>query len=407
MSDALAVGDEIDITVGQMVHGGHCIGHVGQRTVFVRYAMPGERVRARIDRRQGEVRFASALEVLEADANRITPPCGSFGVDACGGCDWQFAPVTVQRHWKRAVLEDAFRRQGGSRVAAQVDWHALQVEPLVPGIDTGLGWRTRARWRSDQHGHPAFRTAGSHAVVAVPDCPVLVPSIRQILHGQWQKPTAVADTDLVLQAGDGDQVAIRSVPGQDREPEGLSRTTVSVRHRSWRMEPGSFWQAHQGLPDALVDSVLAFGQPSVGEHWWDLFSGVGLFSAFLAEAVSSAGSVQAVENSPSADRIARRSLHDLPQIRLHQQRVEDWLAASSVPNLHGVVADPPRRGLGSLIKPLTKQAPERVVLVACDPVALARDARLFDEVGYRLRALRAFDAFPMTHHLECVALFTP
>lgn len=104
--------------------------------------------------------------------------------------------------------------------------------------------------------------------------------------------------------------------------------------------------------------------------------------------------------------MARRSLHDLPQVHLHKQRVEEWLVQTSAPRPLGVVADPPRRGLGTVVAPLVANAPQRIILVACDPVALARDARLLVEAGYRLGGLRAFDAFPMTHHLECVALFT-
>lgn len=400
MTDALAVGDEVVITVGQMVHGGHCIGHVGQHTVFVRYAMPGETVRARIDRRRGGIRFASAVDVLQADEQRVTPPCTSFGLDACGGCDWQFAPLSAQRLWKRAVLEDAFRRQGGSRVAAQVDWPSFMVEPLEPGSQSGLGWRTRVRWRSDAQGRPAFRRAGSHALIAVPNCPVLVPA----LHNTLQAP---AGSDVIAQAGVDDQVAIEISRHEGDQTETRSTTTVSVRDRTWRIQPGSFWQAHQGLPAALVTTVLDFGQPEPGQCWWDLYSGVGLFSAFLGEAVGPAGTVEAVESSPLADRMARRSLHDLPQVHLHQQRVEQWLDSATTTTLHGVVVDPPRRGLGALVGTLCAASPRRIVLVACDPVALARDARLLGEAGYHLRALRAFDAFPMTHHLECVALFTP
>jgi tRNA/tmRNA/rRNA uracil-C5-methylase (TrmA/RlmC/RlmD family) len=406
MTDALAVGDEIVITVGPMVHGGHCIGHVGQHTVFVRYAMPGEKVRARIDRRQGGVRFASAVDVLQADDQRVSAPCTSFGLGACGGCDWQFAPLSVQRQWKRAVLEDAFRRQGGGRVAAQVDWQSFSVEPLEPGSDSGLGWRTRARWRSDAQGRPAFRRAGSHALIAIPDCPVLVPALRGALHSPTPTLHAPAGSDLVAQAGVNGELALEISGHEGDQAEVTSKVTVSVRDRTWRMQPGSFWQAHQGLPEALVATVLDFGQPAPGQCWWDLYSGVGLFSAFLGEAVGSSGTVDAVESSPLADRIARRSLHDLPQVHLHQRRVEQWLVSAMTATVHGVVVDPPRRGLGALVQPLCAASPQRIVLVACDPVALARDARLFSEVGYRLRALRAFDAFPMTHHLECVALFT-
>jgi tRNA/tmRNA/rRNA uracil-C5-methylase (TrmA/RlmC/RlmD family) len=164
---------------------------------------------------------------------------------------------------------------------------------------------------------------------------------------------------------------------------------------------------HPALADALAGVVGEWAQAPRGGIAWDLYGGVGLFGAVLAEQVGRDGEVTVVESSAQAVADGRAALADLPQVRWRTGRVEHLL-----PTLPGppdvVVADPPRRGLGrAQVTALAAHAPGRVVYVACDPAALARDVALFAAHGYRLTALRAFDAFPMTHHLEATALFLP
>jgi tRNA/tmRNA/rRNA uracil-C5-methylase (TrmA/RlmC/RlmD family) len=176
--------------------------------------------------------------------------------------------------------------------------------------------------------------------------------------------------------------------------------------REWVLSPGVFWQVHPELPDALASVVGEWAAAPSGGTAWDLYGGVGLFAAVLAGQVGPDGEVVVVESSAQAVTDGRAALADLPQVGWRTGRVEHVL-----PELAGrpdvVVADPPRRGLGrELVEALCARAPDRVVHVACDPAALARDLALFATRGYRLAELRAFDAFPMTHHFESVALLT-
>jgi tRNA/tmRNA/rRNA uracil-C5-methylase (TrmA/RlmC/RlmD family) len=177
--------------------------------------------------------------------------------------------------------------------------------------------------------------------------------------------------------------------------------------REWHLSPGTFWQVHPALADTLADVVGEWAQAPVGGVAWDLYGGVGLFAAVLAGQVGRDGTVAVVESAAQAVADGRAALVDLPQVDWFTGRVEHVL-----PSLPGppdvVVADPPRRGLGrGLVAALCDRAPGRVVHVACDPAALARDVALFAAHGYRLAALRAFDAFPMTHHMEATALLVP
>jgi tRNA/tmRNA/rRNA uracil-C5-methylase (TrmA/RlmC/RlmD family) len=224
-------------------------------------------------------------------------------------------------------------------------------------------------WASALDGSRGLRRHRSHDVIAVDDC----------------------------------QIAEAVVSRPDAPPRGKSARTV--RARKWRIGDGDFWQVHPALPEALVESVLEFGQPRPAQVWWDLYAGAGLYSAFLGEAVGPGGSVEAVETSFIALRTARRALHDLPNVHLHGADVAAWLSVTHGPGPDGVVLDPPRAGAGAkIVNAIAQAGRPTVVHVACDPVALARDVSLFAGHGYRLDALRAFDAFPMTHHFETVAL---
>ena len=155
-----------------------------------------------------------------------------------------------------------------------------------------------------------------------------------------------------------------------------------------------------------MSAVLEWGAPRLGERWWDLFAGAGLFTAFLSEAVGRDGRVTAVEADRAAVRAGRVALRDLPQVEWIDRSVESWLRDSEHDAPDGVVLDPPRSGAGmATMATLAGAGIPRLLYVACDPVALARDIRVAREAGYRVSALRSFDAFPMTHHLETVALF--
>jgi tRNA/tmRNA/rRNA uracil-C5-methylase (TrmA/RlmC/RlmD family) len=139
---------------------------------------------------------------------------------------------------------------------------------------------------------------------------------------------------------------------------------------------------------------------------------VGLFAAALADRVGPSGAVVAVEGDPRAVGDARRNVHDLPQVQLVQGSVGPALAGAlaALPGAASdvVVLDPPRSGAGrAVVEALCAARPRAICYVACDPAALARDLATATEHGYRLAELRAFDAFPMTHHVECVALLTP
>ena len=186
-----------------------------------------------------------------------------------------------------------------------------------------------------------------------------------------------------------------------------TRETVATAYgtHDFVVAPDGFWQSHVEAPRVLVETVLGMLRPEPGERVLDLYAGVGLFAAFLADAVGEAGRVVAVEGSHIACQDARTNLP--PGVRVEHGPVERVLASAYDEPFDLVVLDPPREGARRpVVEQIVDRAPRAVAYVACDPAALARDLATFAELGYALRDLRAFDLFPMTHHVECVALLT-
>jgi tRNA/tmRNA/rRNA uracil-C5-methylase (TrmA/RlmC/RlmD family) len=402
--------------------------------VFVRHALPGEVVRARVTEGGEGSRFlrADAVEVLHASADRVAPRCPASGPGRCGGCDWQHASLPAQRELKAAVVREQLTRLAG------LDW-PVTVEAL-PGVEDGLGWRTRVQHGVDDQGRLGYRRHRSHDMLAVESCPITHPDVAKVGHlgRRWSGANAVevvapagGDQRLVIVTPDpslSGRIRLPDVDGSmavaepDREAGPLTRVrgrtwitervTVDGWTREFRITGGGFWQVHPAAAETLVRTALEQLEPRAGEAALDLYSGVGLFAAALADRVGPAGAVAAVEGDARAVADARRNLHELPQVQLHRGSVRRLLptALAGLPGgrVDVVVLDPPRIGAGrEVVEALCAAGPRAICYIACDPAALARDVEIASRHGYPLTALRAYDAFPMTHHVECVALLSP
>ncbi|KAA2254987.1 class I SAM-dependent RNA methyltransferase [Solihabitans fulvus] len=404
-------GRRFELEIGAVAHGGHCVGRFDGRVVFVRHALPGERVLVEVtEDRGGSFCRADAVEVFQASPDRVEPACPVARPGECGGCDWQHASWPAQRALKATVVAEQLRRLAG-----------VEVDVLVEELPGGpLGWRTRTRLAVDGQGHAGFRAHRSHRVVPIADCPIALPgALDDVLAAQWP-PGA----ELEVTRDGGGEVHVSELP-QVRptrrrgarvpvkpKPHRVSGGGTAVEHaagRDWRLAAHGFWQVHPASADTLASVVADWAKASPGADAWDLYGGVGLFASVLAEQVGVTGSVLVVESSRRAVQDGSADLADLPQLSWRAGRVEDVLGSPELAEQRPevVVLDPPRKGAGrAVVDAIAARGPARVVYVACDPAALARDVAGFAGHGYRLAALRAFDAFPMTHHVECVALLT-
>ncbi|MGF0117025.1 class I SAM-dependent RNA methyltransferase [Promicromonospora sp. Marseille-Q5078] len=407
------VGREVELEIGPVAHGGHCVARLDGRVVFVRHTLPGERVRARVTETGTRFWRADAVEVLEASADRVPSAWPEAGPGGVGGGELAHVSLPAQRRWKAAVLVEQLQR------LARLD-REVEVEP-APGDDErgGLAYRTRIDLVADAEGRAGMRRFRSHDVVALDGMPLATEAVAALAdaEGVWTRRWQPgARLELVAPEGASDaMLLVDDVPWRrgraDTRPNARRAVTETVRaggaEHAYRVAADGFWQVHRSAPDLLAGTVLDAVGDAAGSTVLDLYSGAGLFTVPLAAAVGSAGRVIAVEGDTGAVKDARRNAHDLPQVELHLGAVERVLGEgdTGVGAADVVVLDPPRTGAGrAVVDAIAQRTPGRVVYVACDPAALARDIGYLAGHGYGLTSLRAFDLFPMTHHVEAVAV---
>ena len=432
-------GDVLELTVGEAVHGGWCVARPDDRgqVVFVRHALPGERVRAAITQVTAKLARADAVEILTPSPDRVKPPCPHARPGGCGGCDWQHAGLPAQRRLKAAVIAQQLARIAG------LD-REVTVEPLAGDEDgaaaPGLGWRTRVTFAVGPDGRAGLHKHRSHQIVHVGECPIAHAEVNEtgVTAETWPGAASVqvavvpetGESAVLVSAGSrgrsrfggarpgqslpvtADSAAVVGPHGGRTAVAGRGYLTQHAAGRTWRVDLAGFWQVHPAAADTLAAAVLEALAPRPGEVALDLYCGAGLFAGVLAPEVGPDGRVIAVESDAAAVRDARHNLRQWPWARVHRGDAGEVLSRLGLSGASLVVLDPPRSGAApAVIKALTggpAPGPEggglrRIAYVSCDPATLARDLGLLIAGGWTLDALRAFDAFPMTHHVECLA----
>ncbi|MDO5626751.1 MAG: TRAM domain-containing protein [Mobilicoccus sp.] len=402
---ASLVGAEAEIDLTDIAHGGHAVGRVEGQVVFVRHGLPGERVLARVIKgREGDrFVFADAIEVQRASEHRVEPRCPVSGPGGCGGCDFQHVDLAHQRDLKSQVLTTQLSRLAGLDVE-------VPVLP-VPGDEDGLRWRTRVEFAVDADGRAGLRPQRSHDVIPLTDCPIATREVIDtgVLEETWEGMRAVD----VIAPSEGDALA---VPIPEDDPHDVPEIYVAERvaGQRWKgvfeVHARGFWQVHPGAAATFTDHVLDRLDPRPGERALDLYAGVGLFARALADAVGEDGAVLAVESDERACAALESEVADLPQVEVRAgdvgRELEPLVEGGDEVDL--VVLDPPRSGAGrAVMVDLCQMSPRAIAYVACDPAALARDVAIASEHGYELADVTGFDAFPMTHHVEAIALLRP
>jgi tRNA/tmRNA/rRNA uracil-C5-methylase (TrmA/RlmC/RlmD family) len=499
------VGQDIEVEAGDVAQGGWCVARpAGLPVVFIRHALPGERVIARVTEVTTRFARADAVDILAPSPDRVPAPCPSARPGGCGGCDWQHVALPAQRALKAAVIGQHLRRLAGIERSVTVEAMPgdegdeagdlpADVPPITARSDTpGLGWRTRVQFAVRDDEVAGLRAHRSHEVIDIGDCLIAHRSITDlgITRGRWRDALSVeamvgsegpdgepaeravvvtpagrgrgepgaarpagmkrrhepggigrpvpgsgrrepGDTgprrqrpgkqgrrgDGPVRSGEREQEWAASVPADavlSRAPSGLTpirgRTYVRQRAagRDWRVSAGVFWQVHPAAADVLTAAVVAALEPKPGDGVLDLYCGAGLFAGAVASVVGRDGVVIGIESDAAAVRDARRNLREYPWARVHRGDVAGLLRRGGLPPVRLCVADPPRAGLArEVVDYLSGPGrTERFAYVSCDPATLARDLGMLIERGWTLQGLRAFDAFPMTHHVECVATLT-
>jgi tRNA/tmRNA/rRNA uracil-C5-methylase (TrmA/RlmC/RlmD family) len=394
-STALA---ELTLTVGAPANGGSCVARHDGRVVFVRHALPGERVRARVTADRGSYWHAEAVEVIEPSNDRRASLCPIAGVDGAGCCDLAFVEPEAARALKAEVVSNQLARLGNYQ------WHGA-AQPLTPVGPTG--WRTRVRLDTGADGHAGFHRYRSDELVTDLNCGQLPTGMTDgLAHIEWPAGAqlhVVIDDDgqrhVVCSARQGRRTSAEVIEGNFH---GVQR---AGRHR-WQVPVTAFWQAHCNAARTYSELVSEWAQPGPGVTAWDLYGGVGVFAAVLADAVGESGQVMSVDSSRAASRTARAALAELAQVSVITDSVRRALIAERR-RADVAVLDPPRTGAGrEVIDLLAAAGVPRVVHIGCEAASFARDIGLYQQHGYAVDKIAVFDSFPLTHHVECVALLT-
>ena len=391
---------ELELTTGSAANGGSCVARHDGRVVFVRYALPGERVRVRLTAQKGSYWHADAVEVLEASPDRIDPLCPVAGVDGAGCCDLAFVEPAAARRLKAEVVANQLARLG------DYTWEGV-AEPV--GAGDPRGWRTRVRLGVGPDGRPGLHRYHSNDLVTDLRCGQLPEGMLAGLDvARWRG----CDQIHVAIDDDGNRLVGTTARGRRgvKVTEGPGECVQRVGRWVWRLPLNAFWQSHRESPELYSALVRDAAQGSEGARAWDLFGGAGLFAAALAEAVGARGEVATVDTSRAASAAASAALADVPGLQVISQSVRQFLTMQSDSDSGTAdiaVLDPPRAGAGrEVIAALAGAGVSRVVHFGCEVAAFARDVGLYREHGYRVETLRVFDAFPLTHHVECVAVLT-
>jgi len=393
-SPALKTGDLIQVTIEKVAHGGHFIARFDGAVIFVRHAIPGENCTIQITSIGKSFNRADVVSVQTPSEFRVAAPCSFAHRNGCGGCDFQHISVAHQRKLKSDVIAEQFSR------IAKID---LKVE--VEEVDESTHWRTRAIATTDRNGKLGFFKSRSHSIAPVTDCLICVEGMN---FGEIADRELKGDVRVEISASNTGERSIALAPTRGEEKarltEGPAVLHENVLGKMLEVSQESFWQSHKRAPEILTQVVLEFGQLKKGEHVLDLYGGVGLFSAAIVEAVGTTGHVDLIEGSKVATADAARNFAGIPNITIATGDVAKLLPRITAADV--VVLDPPRDGAGKeAVAHIARLAPRAIVYVACDPAALARDTAYLADHRYSLVKVRAFDLFPMTHHIECVALY--
>lgn len=387
----LAIGQRVTVDVEKIAHGGHCVARFEGQVIFVRYAIPGERAEVEVTSVNSKMARADAISIVTPSPHRVTAPCKYAKPGGCGGCDFQHIDLAHQRTLKSQVIVEQFSRLGGLDVQCEV----LEVEPV-----NGLHWRTRMDFAIGDSGHIGLFANRSNDVIEVDDC-VIADTAMDLPHLAKRRWNGV-DRVEVASTSTG-QV---SVSRAGRSISGPTQLIEKVAGFTYQISPQSFWQAHKSAPAALIAEVLTKLSLQPGEVVCDLYGGVGLFTAPMADAVGTKGKVHLIELDRRAIADAQKIFKGVGNVEIHPGTVEARLPKVQSPDV--IVLDPPRTGAGEeVVTVMTRTHPRAIVYVSCDPASLARDAKLLLSMGYRMDSLIGFDLFPQTQHVECVARFIP
>jgi len=441
-------GDELELTIDSLAYGGAGVARLDGYVVFVQDAIPGDRVRAVVEKSKRAYAQARAVEVLDPSPERIPP------LAAHPGAPWQVLPYERQLETKQAQVDDALRRIG------RLD--GFELEPIIEAVEP---WRYRNKLEYSFGTNGGGRlVCGFHApgsweeIVEVTDC-LLASEAGNAAREQvvaWCRSQGLGAFDrrtgegflrnlVVRESRRGGELQVRLVTSPGRlDTEGLAEAVAGAADRSvggllWtrldsvaettqggeteliaggdrleeeiggmrvRISPNAFFQTNTEMAERLYRLAIEYAAPAATDRVYDLYCGIGTIGLLMAPRAREVWGLELVEEA-IADAIANATLNEVENARFFAGDVRlalrELVERAGRPDL--LVVDPPRSGLSQkVVRRVIEAGPRRIVYVSCNPTTLAPNAAQLVEAGYALRRVRAVDMFPQTPHIECVAL---
>lgn len=409
--------ENLDLRISDIAHGGYGVARENGQVIFVGGAIPGEKVRVQIFERKRRFAKAVVQEVLEAAPERIENPWPAGGVAYTGAADFAHIALSMQRELKAQVVEAQLRKIGGEIITAQL----ADLPLVVEAVDSSDGWGSRSRIDLVKmpQGFGMYR-AHSHELLPLKEMPLADARIESLdLWGRaWDKYVPVgAKVRAVASSGGDIRLAVGkrvySAPGKRaarivrEQVLLLGQQPQQQKKYCYVLDTAGFWQVHREAPRTLIMAVQDFLGDISGVRGVDLYAGAGLFSQPLADCIGPQGSLSTYEGSKEAVKAAQKNLAAFPWAKAQEVRIGARNIQKLTAQADFVLADPPRAGLGvAAAQQLAKSGAEKIVLVSCDPAAMARDVAQLAAGGYRMAGIRIFDIFPHTHHVETLVLMS-
>jgi 23S rRNA (uracil1939-C5)-methyltransferase len=436
-------GTELELTIDRLAHGGAGVARLDGYVVFVRGAVPGDRVRARVTKAKRSFAEADSIELLEPSPDRVEP------VAPHPGAPWQVLPYELQLREKEDQVRDALARIGR--------FESPPVEPIVPAVEP-LRYRNKLEYSfgEDEDGELVlgFHRPGRFDAIDDVALDILaserVDEVRDAVKA-WCRAEGLSAWDrrsqqgllrnLVVREGRRTgqlQARIVASPGSTFRVEELAAATPAdsflLTHAAgvaettragetqvvkgkaeleeelsglrFRISPDAFFQTNTEMAESLYGAAVELADLSGRERVLDLFCGIGTIALTLALDAAEVWGVEIVEEAV-ADAIENARLNSVDNAHFFAGDVRlamrPLLEKSGQPDV--VVLDPPRAGLSQkVVRRVIEAEANRIVYVSCNPTTLAPNARQLADSGYELKTVQPVDMFPQTPHIECVAL---
>jgi 23S rRNA (uracil1939-C5)-methyltransferase len=377
----VTVNAEITLEPSELVAGGDALAKVEGFPVFVPGVYPGDVARVRIVEVKKGFARGELVRLERPSALRRAVPCPI--AEECGGCDWTSLRLDAQLRAKERILRESLRRIGKLAVIPEITLHP-----------SPLNYRLRSRLHADGT-NLGFYAAGSHRVVPLaPECEVVGPLTAAAVGGGSEGP----NTRSLTPARDDGGIEIWELDGQLIDDQ--REIAIDVDRYHFRLSTDVFFQVNRHLLATMLRLVRGHAERTADKRRAvDLYSGVGFFTAPLAEVFER---VSAVEGSAVSHHWALANAAG--NVEALHAPIEAWI--HELPRASFIFLDPPRSGAKpNVIDAIASRAREVICFLACDPVIFARDANRLTASGWRLAALDLLDLFPNTHHVETLARF--